>query len=524
LRGVDPLLTHPLFAFGCIWLPLIALLVVRRREQPITPALGGSLVLAVSSAALLAYVAIVVWYACQFTYFDRAEPTITAVASVFAAGKPLYPALDAPERYAHIYGPGLFIVHAAAMALLGQSILVSKAVGVSAILVSLIVGYWLFAARAGKVVAFAATAACALVYMGFSNATFWTRPDPILIACAVVGLYCAILPRSIVTLIVLGVVTGAALNLKVSGPLYLLPAFALAGGGSQDRWWHLAGSAGVAGVVGVAPFLLANVSLSHYLEYLELSARNGLVAAKLRQNLEWVLFFLLPLAGVSFRRRVIASEPRKLDLFVLSLGCSLLAVAVVAAKPGGGPYHLLPFLPALAYAVLRSPVQWDQPITSSMTAAFALTALAIAVPRQVTFVTTVMGRHLASQVGDLRRFADAHPSKRVAVGYAGTSSFSDARPEIVFRSREYLLDAPAIQEHRLAGLEVPASTIRALTDCDVEYWLIPRGAQAFDVPSAYWPDGPEKVFPESFRQAFFRSYQRTASTRYFDVWECRHVR
>ena len=112
----------------------------------------------------------------------------------------------------------------------------------------------------------------------------------------------------------------------------------------------------------------------------------------------------------------------------------------------------------------------------------------------------------------------------MAVGYAGTSYFSDARPEIVFRRREYLLDAPAVQEHRLSGLDVPASTIRALTDCATDYWLIPRGAEAFDVPSAYSPDGPPTVFPERFRQAFFRSYERTGSTRYFDVWACKRGR
>jgi hypothetical protein len=139
-------------------------------------------------AVLLTFVAVVIWYTCQVTYFDPAEPTITAVASVFGDGKELYPAIDAPERYVLIYGPVLFIAHAAAMALFGKGILVSKAIGALAIGASLWLGYRVFSHRAGRLVAIAATSACALVYLDFGNVTFWTRPDPLLILCAVVAL------------------------------------------------------------------------------------------------------------------------------------------------------------------------------------------------------------------------------------------------------------------------------------------------------------------------------------------------
>jgi hypothetical protein len=90
----------------------------------------------------------------------------------------------------------------------------------------------------------------------------------------------------------------------------------------------------------------------------------------------------------------------------------------------------------------------------------------------------------------------------------------------VVRTRDYGLDAPAVQEHRLSGLPLPESTLRAMDECRVEYWLIPIGADAFAVPSAYWPDGPMYVFPDEFRQAFFRRYARTGQTANFTVWQC----
>jgi hypothetical protein len=153
--------------------------------------------------------------------------------------------------------------------------------------------------------------------------------------------------------------------------------------------------------------------------------------------------------------------------------------------------------------------------------AFAIASLAIAVPRQVIFIRTVADRHLERAVADLTRFVVENPTKRSAVGYAGTSYLSHARPVLVFRTGDYLIDAPAVQEHRLSGLEIPAATIKAIDDCRFDYWLLPREAPPFDVPSAYQPLGPPQVFSDQFRSAFIRRHVRIGHTTLFDIWECR---
>ncbi len=518
---MDVILTHPLVVFVVIALVVSGFDRASARGRGRN---GSSLHAATVIAAvgiLLVYVGIVFWYASVPTYFDPAEPTITAVASAFAAGHPLYPALDAPERYAHIYGPSLFIVQAALMWLLGQSIFVSKAIGVAAAITGLILGYRVFAARGGRVAALVAIAGCAAFYMDFGNASFWTRPDALLLLCAIVGLVAMRLPGRVGTALLLGAAAGLALNLKVSGPLYLLPAFALVM--SEKGWPTTISAAAIALVAGLWPFLLPSISLAHYVQYIELSARNGLVLAKLRQNLEWALLLAAPLAVIAWSDLKARSGERLSRLFVLSLGIALVVVTVIAAKPGAGPYHLLPFVPVLAYALVAAPRElWNRVWPRSILVAAIFTAVIIAVPRQSTFVQTVSRRDLTLPIEDLRRFADAHPARRIAVGYAGTSRVSDARPEIVFRTGEYLLDAPAIQEHRLSGLDVPASTLDVIRSCQIEYWLVPQDAEPFAVPSAYFPNGPRDVFSETFRQVFASSYQRTGSTRFFDVWECRN--
>jgi hypothetical protein len=432
----------------------------------------------------------------------------------------LYPALDAPERYAHIYGPALFLLEAAALKLLGPSIGASKTPGAAAILIGLILAYAVFRRRVDSHGAAAATAMCALVFSAFDNVSYWSRSDPLIVLCVVSGLFAAHLRHRALSAIGLGVSAGIAVNLKFTGPLYLLPAFALV---VAEHGARAAATAALLAVpVAVAPFLLPNISPGHYWDYVELSARNGLAPARLRQNVEWAAWLAAPLAAVVVGGWKAAQVRKGAPGHLISLALSVAIVTVAAAKPGGGPFHLMPFVPVLMYAfVWMAPAPFLTGMKRSICVAFALTALFLGLSDQALIVRTVPGRNLETAIEDLRRFSDRHAGRRVAVGYAGTSYLSHARPEIVFRTGDYLLDAPAVQEHRLSGLPLPESTIRALLECRVEFWLIPRGAEPFVVPNAYAPQGPAEVFPTEFRDAFLGRYERTGEAGRFDVWECR---
>ena len=513
------LMRHPAFVLLAAWLVVLAASLggSRIRSGNAMRASQARAPLAASLATIGAYVAIAIWYASRITFFDAAEPTITAVAWVFAKGQALYPALDAPERYAHIYGPVLFMAHAAAFAVFGPCTLASKSIGVGAALTSLALAYAVFRKQAGAAAALAATAACVLVYLCFDNVSYWTRSDPLLIAAVAAGLWASRLRDWRAASIVGGVALGLATNLKLTGPVYFLPILALIA--STHGLRAVVNAAAVAVPVAGAPFLLPHVSLTHYWQYFELSARNGLMPLRMRQNFEWAVFLSLPIATWLWAVRATIAWR---DPFVPALAVAVAIVVLAAAKPGAGPFHLLPFVPLFAYAVLRAPTHaWKRPAAAHVLAAFVLAALAMAVPRQITFVTTVMDRPLESAVTEVRQFAAAHSRSRMAVGYAGTSFLSYARPELVFRTNDYLLDAPAVQEHRLSGLDIPLATRRAIENCRIEYWLIPSGGEPFLVPGAYQPDGPREVFPPDFRAAFLARYERGGSTGQFDIWRCR---
>ena len=468
-------------------------------------------------AFVASYFAIAVWYAATLSYFDPAEPTIAAVAAAFRAGHPLYPAIDAPERYAHIYGPVLFMVHAGAFAVFGSSILVSKAVGAVAIAVALGVSVHVFRERAGIYAATLATAASVTVYLVFNNVTFWSRSDPLLILCVAFGLLATRLRSQRASMILLGLATGVAVNLKITAVLYMLPAIAMSIAAHGARAVTLA--AVIAALTATAPFLVPGVSVAHYWDYLALSARNGVNAGRLRQNGEWVVFLSAPAVVVLWSAWRTGSLTPHLRAGVMALFPAMLAIAIVSAKPGGGPFHLLPFVPVLAYAIVNAPRPAWRPAAGSLALAFAITSLAFAIPRQLIFISTMVNRDLTPAVNAIRKFADAHPGESIAVGYAGTSDLSYARPEAVFRAGDYFLDVPAIQEHRLAGLALPDATRLALVQCRAQYMLVPPGATAFNVQSAYYPDGPRDVFPEEFRSEFLRRYRRIGSD-VFDIWRC----
>jgi hypothetical protein len=510
-------LSHPTVILAALWLALAIADAARRRLGWSGSEFASVLFVTFGLGFVAAYLAIAVWYAASLSYFDPAEPTIAAVAAAFRAGHTLYPALDAPERYAHIYGPVLFLTHASAFAMFGSGILVSKAVGAVAIVLALGASFHVYRERAGIYAAMLATAVGVTVYLAFNNVTFWSRPDPLLILCAAFGLLATRLRSPRGSMVLLGAATGVAANLKVTGVLYLLPAVAMSVAAHGARAVTLA--AAVAALTAIAPFLVSGVSIANYWDYLALSARNGVNAGRLRQNAEWLVYLGAPAAALAWSAWRRGSITPHLRAGLLALAPATLLIAIVSAKPGGGPFHLLPFVPVLGYVVLNVPRTAWGPASRTLALAFAITSVAFAIPRQLIFVSTMVNRDLTPAVDAIRKFAEAHPGESIAVGYAGTSDLSFARPEAVFRTGDYFLDVPAIQEHRLAGLPLPDATRLALVQCRAQYMLLPPGTTAFTVQSAYYPDGPRDVFPEEFRAEFLRRYRRIGSD-VFDIWRC----
>src|SRR6185369_9657423 len=141
--------------------------------------------------ALIAYPSVAVWYASHPHFFDNAEPVMPIVGWLFHVGKPVYPAIDAAERYAHIYGPFAFIAHGWALGLLGPGIRVSKGLGAAAGLASIVVVYLLARRHVRRTPAVVLTGIGALLLLLFRHYSFWTRPEPLQLLAVSAALFFA---------------------------------------------------------------------------------------------------------------------------------------------------------------------------------------------------------------------------------------------------------------------------------------------------------------------------------------------
>ena len=209
---------------------------------------------------------------------------------------------------------------------------------------------------------------------------------------------------------------------------------------------------------------------------------------------------------------------------ILGLAFGICALVVAAAKPGAGPYHLLPFVPIIMYMVSWqisncSRTDTVDSVVPRAAIAFVLATSIIAVAQQGHLITTIAARHGAREVEDIRQFAGSHTGV-VEMGYGDTEALSFERPILVFRNGSYLLDQPAIREHQLQGIEIPRATIDALVACRVKYWLIPKGERPFGTFNPYSAVLLRPLYPPEFRAAFEATYTRVSSTAYYDVWEC----
>ncbi len=530
LHAAAQILTHldgrPLL----LWAGLLVLFIAVRRVGLRTSSRHRTeaLIAYTSLLALLIYPAIALWYASDPHFFDNAEPTMTAIGWLSHVGEPLYHATGSAERYAHIYGPLAFMCHGFVFAVFGPSIEASKALGAAAGMASVVLLYGALRVHASRVRGASLAGLYALMLLGFRHYSFWTRPDPLQLLCVTTGLFFAASRGGYAASLGVGLASGILWNLKFTGPLYSLALFAILYQRTRVRGTLLAGM--VAMVVCISPFLLfPNVSLANYIAWVRLSSATGLLFSTLRQNLEWAGFLSLPLLLSYYAVRPgLRPDGPAWQTTVVALCAGITGVVLAAAKPGAGPYHLMPFMPIVVYLVAwhlaRLPtVAVTDPLIAQGSAAFVFSCVVIAIAQQTYLLSEMQGRRGGREIDDIEHFAATHQGV-VEMGYGRTEALSLARPVLVFRNRSYFLDQPAVREHQLAGLDVPSATIAALERCQVTYWLIPKNEAPFSGVNGYGAVFQVPLYPAEFRDAFLSTYEHVETTAYYDAWQCRSAR
>lgn len=516
------LLGSPLLFFLAL-LPAagIVAFVSRGRLAAVAPALTyaglGIALLSVAGIALFA-----ISYLLSPVYSDHIEPNTAIVAWIYANGGPIYHELDAAERYAFLYGPLAYVFTGWLYQVFGAATLTAKLLGFLSLLAAMVLTGAALRVRADgrwwPVIA--GLGYFAILALFFKHFSFWSKPDSLMIAMAALGLAaCTLQSRN--AWILCGLAFGVAVNAKITGGIYLLPCVAYLFERDGLRAPVVTGIIALA--VAALPFLdTQNISLVNYVAWLQAAGGHGLNRVMFLQNAFFILFALVPVAALVVLRPALLK--RHIWVVIATL-LALTLIQIAASKPGSGPHHFLPFLPLLTVPF----VMLLEELRESRTAWLGWAVItAMVVPAVIKSGMSLYyglgvvnsqfsGANLAAEIATV---SERYPDRNIYMGYGDGTRYTTtfARDQLAFAGYPYLVDASAIMDFQLSGIEIPAATISSLLADHSAVWLIPAGQEPFTLLSWYFRNTGGMTFDASFRQAFGEYFSKQDSTESYDIY------
>ena len=472
---------------------------------------------------------------------DWVEVTVSSVSYLSTQGHQIFVDRNDPNIYSLLYGPLCYLPYALALKLFGATINSLRLVFFllnSALFFTL---WSIFRRQLNKLETAIAIGYIAAALIMNGREIFMFRGDVLLVLAVSLGLVASMIGRPALSIAVFSISCACALNLKLTAAFYFLVPFYLL--------WRRRGpltalaAAAVTPLFILLPFAISTVSLRNYIYWLHVASSHPLGRAAFEMNMIGVATLLFPLLLI-FGLISITNWPRAIEyvksyklmgfVFALSIGGSALTGSLL----GGGSHHLNPtfvistYLAAEMWKELRS----EQKKTAVFRYAFAAYALFMIVPAIPEF--HLMWRSCIQQhpfavavnadIGEIMR---NHQGQTIEMGYSENEmgSLPDDRsnfsPELIFKNNPLTVNAVAVSDIELTGLKIPSSTVDRVRSCSTKIWLIPRDGNPFSTLNAYAAEVPERfpdphLFSASFRKAFFSTYRKTETSRYYDLWTC----
>jgi hypothetical protein len=484
--------------------------------------------LAVAAAIILVMAFVSGSYLANTGYLDHVEASISAVSWLYRNGDPLYPGwTDGEGIYGLQYGPLLFQVTAAALSL-GPSILISKLPAFAGFWLACLVLLWTLRPLLPSARLTILPVAIVIIMAGcYWRAAYWVRAEPYLLLFAALALCSLLRLRPVAAAVALGLLGGCAVNMKIHGALYILPyaVALLAATGTTAAALRLAAIGTVCGLLAlVLPFLAPNVSLPHYVAFLQATLQHGFARFLLMQNLRFGAVLILPVLLMMARRARGQPQPD------LPMGLTYLAAVIIVcgigAKNGAGPTHLLPFLPAFAYLLVQATRTVRIPgAVDAWTGALSATFLVAAIAYTPGFESNILGLRTWDRLNDDPGVRDEatqlyrdYPTAIMGVGDYGSDNKAEYKVIGVFAGGKLPYDTTTWMDLQKGG--VPEHVVdRLVTGCTTPFWIIPKGGEPFSITSPY---GPEPMFSRQFQTLFHTGYQPVRDGSYYTVWACKH--
>lgn len=490
------------------------------------------LALGLLAAAILGLLYFASIYLISLAFTDHIEPNTAVVAWLYANGGQIYHPVDAAERYSFLYGPLAYIATGLIYQAFGASTLTAKLAGFVCLLLSLFVlGYAVRRRYPDRwYPCIVALGYFSLIALFFKNHSFWSKPDPFMILAVGVGLVSCLMANRRGAWLLLGAALGLAVNAKITGAIYFLPL--LAWQFERDGFRAVLVCGLTAMLVAVLPFLSPSVSLLNYIAWLQSAGDHGLSIGLLIQNFLFILFACIPVLLFLLWQKRVEGAVSILAGHKLVMSASIIAVLLIlvaASKPGSGPHHFLPFLPLLAF-LTASTVEKVAHTGSRRWTAYAfwapVAAMLIAAFLKAGFAFYYGVRVVNSQVGAIKLIDEVasivakYPDRNVYMGYGDGSRYTRTfvRNYLVYAGHPYFIDAPALMDFQLSGIEIPQATIDRMLADNNAVWLIPAGNEPFTILNWYFRFNEGFLFSDAFRDAFSRTFRKQDSAVYFDVY------
>ncbi len=528
---LNQLLGSPILLFLAL-LPLCLIVAVGLRltdlDARVATSLGG-VALIVFAVAVLAHLGFAFTYLASANYTDHIEPNTAVVAWLWANGGQVFHPVDSAERYAFLYGPLAYMATGLIYMLFGASTFTSKLAGIICLLIALTATAASVRKRLPAVwyPVLVALGYFSLLALFFKNFSFWSKPDSFMIAASAVGLWSCTLgtklrPRILLAWLICGVALGVAAGAKITGVLYFLPYVA---------WFFERDGIKAPFVIGFTALLITalpflapeSVSLTNYVAWLQAAGGHGLSKSIFVQNAFFAGFALLPLLMWLIKKPALLWQHKWIALAsMLAYGLVLIA----ASKPGSGPHHFMPFLPALGFVAALAVASGHHKGASAAVfwaplGAF-LAAAAIKTGFALFYGLRVLGSHDldAGLVQEMDQVIEQHPNSNIYMGYGDGSRYvtTFVRNHLAYRGYPYLVDASAVMDFQLSGINIPQATVDALLADASAVWLVPVGQEPFTLVSWYYRDTGGRVFDENFRAAFVKNFAVSSATEHYDVY------
>jgi hypothetical protein len=452
-------------------------------------------------------------------YYDQLEPLIASLGAYWRQGHALYTSLDSPYRYSSIYGPLPFVVNAVFQGLPLPVIEASKIPGVVNLIITVscvaILARQLHVKRQ-EFLLFVGCFVAAL--LGFKNTAYWSRGDSYMLA----GVSCVCLAselcqqnRRLIFYLVLGFFAGLCCAAKIfSGFLFLpLLVFFIERDSRNGSLAGLTLSVLVGIFAGLSLFTLPGISLPSHLEWLQVYGSHPLQLYLFSRNLTYMIpfFLLIWISGFG---------PRYRSTFFATFGVGII-ICTFGSILGAGAYHCLPFLPVLFYFCLIGFKQCESihlKLAEVVGAGliFAIFYFCVAEQRSVGQFFLRYNEELAWRK-DLENILDKYPGS-MAMGYAANHKFDRTffRPLVITARHRLLIEPMPMMDMIESKITMPSSTISAIQNCDVDYYVLPKSDQPWGLQSDFGP----MTFNAQFVSAFQKAYVSLEQTAEYTVYGC----